>query len=361
MIKVKPLLVSVAVLAALPSFAQAQSLEDRIRQLESQIGVMESTPGQGAGGSVELYGSLRTQLQYQDQEVGTADDSSTDVTDAASRIGIRATSDMGNGWKATARGEWKVQIGEGAGFGDGRLAYVQLAKDGLGAVAIGQQWTGFYNFVGAVTDVANDGTPGGYNLVAGVFRASNMVTYTNKFAGLVSVQVDTQFDGDTDNDTDLTNDGRDNLDRYAVSAGVNLEGVQLAASYDSSKADSGDSTDLLGLAAGYAQGPYYVGLSYTSKDTGGTAEPSAIDLSGTYSFGKNTLIGHYYTYDSDLAGAASNDADGIQVAIQHQMNDQLRLWADLRLDDADGVGGGIDDVETTTLSLGARYDFSITN
>ena len=351
MIKVKPLLVSVAVLAALPSFAQAQSLEDRIRQLESQIVVMESTPGQGAGGSVELYGSLRTQLQYKDQEVGTADDSSTDVTDAASRIGIRATSDMGNGWKASARGEWKVLIGDGANFGDGRLAYVQLAKDGLGAVAIGQQWAGFYNFIGAVTDVANDGTPGGYNRVADVFRVSNMVTYANKF-GPVSVQVDTQFDGDEGAG------GRDNLDRYALSVGGNAGPVQLAVSYDSSKANAGDSTDLLGLAAGYKQGPIYVGLTYTTKDTGVDAEPSAIDLSGTYSFGKNTLIGHYYTYDSDLAGALSEDADGFQVAIQHQMNDQMRLWADLRLDDSDGAGT---DVETTTLSLGARYDFSITN
>ncbi|PVZ72542.1 porin [Pelagibaculum spongiae] len=327
----------------------AQSLEDRIRSLESQIGQMESTPGQGSGGAVEIYGSLRTFATYQSVDSDLGDDSSTDINDAASRIGIRTSTSHGD-WTATARGEWAVRIGGNADFGDGRLAYVQVGHKALGKIGVGQQWGGFYNHVGAVTDIGNNGTPGGYSAIGGGFRLGNLISYTNSI-GPVAIQVDNQFDGE--DDTSSTSNNRDNLELYGLSASISESNCTVGVAYQERKLDDSNGSDkLAGIAVGYKFGSAYISASYVDRDNATGADPKAYDLSGSYSMGKNTLIGHYYNLDTD--NAAGDKTNGVLLSVQHQMNDQLRLWTSLRLDDAD-----TDNKETTSVDFGMRYDFSM--
>ncbi|PVZ72543.1 porin [Pelagibaculum spongiae] len=344
--------VSVAVAASMMATSvSAQSLEDRIHQLESQIGQMETVAGQGAGGSVELYGSLRPKLNYTNTDPATgSDNSTTDVQDALSRVGIRAKTDIGNGWHAAARGEWQVAIDGDGSFGLPRLAYVELGNESFGTVAYGRQWTAFYNTVGELTDIANHrASPFGYDAIAS-FRVDNLVTYRNDF-GPLNIQLDTQFDGKGEGDSEAANS--DGLDRYTIAAGLNLGALRLGAAYEERVIAGADNNELIGLAASYKVGDLYLAATWVDRDSGNSSDQTSVDLAASYGLGNGLTVQSVISDVDDSNNA--NDTDSYYFAVQKQLNDQVRVWTDLRFSEV-GRTASTDVVEA---SIGLRYDFSL--
>ena len=68
---------------------------------------------------VSLYGRFWPRVTYRDGK-----DSSTDITDALSRVGLRAESKVNNNLTAFMGGEWDIDLEQNGDWGDARLAYI---------------------------------------------------------------------------------------------------------------------------------------------------------------------------------------------------------------------------------------------
>ncbi|PVZ72328.1 porin [Pelagibaculum spongiae] len=333
------------------SFA-SQSLEEKIRQLEEKIGQLESLTGQGKGATVELYGSVRTLFEAASIEQGTSDLTTTDFQNAESRLGLRIAAKPASDWSVQFRGEWNLDGSDEGNFGSGRLSYIELENKDWGRFAFGRQWTGFYQVIGAPLDTANNGSLGGFDAIGAPDRLGNLLTY-NRTVDLLgkplSIQVDGEFSGE---------DGaKDTLESYAFSSSLDLSEYLFGLSYGKYYED-GEAANLLGLSAGYQNRKIFVSTSYILKSVG-EFKPSAFDLSVLYSKGKDKLLGKVYLYNSYQKGSASQDALGFLLSLQHQLNDQLRLWGEVGYTDSEGDALSDDDRTKYYASLGVRFDFSV--
>ena len=99
---------------------------------------------------VSIYGRFWPRVTYNDVSGG---DSSTDITDALSRVGLKANTQITETLSAVLHGEWDVDTEANGDFGDARQAYVGLRSEDLGMVAIGKQWNPYFNTIAEVTDI----------------------------------------------------------------------------------------------------------------------------------------------------------------------------------------------------------------
>ena len=125
-------------------------------------------------------------------------DSTTDISSVGSRLGVLASSDLGNGMQANGRYEWALPSDDaGQAFSTTRVATVGLSG-AFGSVNVGQQWSSFYNNVGVLVSpnytvsVASDAWP---------FRTGNTIQYSNSF-GPVDLGVDVRLDDERDGQGD---------------------------------------------------------------------------------------------------------------------------------------------------------------
>ena len=174
---------------------------------------------------VSIYGRFWPRVTYNSVDGG---DSSTDITDALSRVGIKANTQITETLSAVLHGEWDVDIEANGNFGDARLAYVGLQSESMGMVAIGKQWDPYYNLVAEVTDIYyHRASPFGYDN-QGPFRSTNLVTYANSIGGL-KINAGMQVDGSVDNGDGGTHS--DNVDAASVGASLRSGPVYIGVSY----------------------------------------------------------------------------------------------------------------------------------
>jgi predicted porin len=307
---------------------------------------------------VSIYGRFWPRVTYNDVDGG---DSSTDITDALSRVGIKANTQITETLSAVLHGEWDVDIEANGNFGDARLAYVGLGSEGMGMVAIGKQWDPYYNLVAEVTDIFyHRASPFGYDN-QGPFRSSNLVTYANSIGGL-KINAGMQVDG-----VSGSNDGgthSDNVDAASVGASLRSGPVYIGVSYlrqnqDDRVLDNGDQEnrernyfgvggslnviDNLYLAVTYQ----YITDNY---DDGSELNPYTLDVATAYSFGGGiTALAGYFMSDPD----DGNELMGYNVTLIKEVHPALDVFAEWVLTDKDQA----DDVNT--FSLGFRYDFDV--
>ncbi|MCY4419670.1 MAG: porin, partial [Gammaproteobacteria bacterium] len=215
---------------------QLEALQQQVEHLKevataadthAKHAVAEATEKHG----VVVYGSFRPSVTYSDFD----DDTSTDVTDFLSRVGIKGHVDLSESMTAFYRGEWDADIEADGDFGDARLAYVGI-KGGLGQIAIGKQWDPHFNIVAEVTDIFNHrSSPFGYDEI-GPFRTNQLVTYSARLGGL-NLQAGARFNGS----------------------------VESNAGGDDSLASEPDDADAASLGIGYRMGPLYAGVSYLEQ------------------------------------------------------------------------------------------------
>ena len=310
---------------------------------------------------VSIYGRFWPRITYNDVDGG---DSSTDITDALSRVGIKANTQITETLSAVLHGEWDVDIEKNGNFGDARQAYVGLKSVGLGMVAIGKQWDPYFNVVAEVTDIFyHRASPFGYDQ-QGPFRSSNLVTYANSLGGL-SITAGMQVDG-----TSGSNDGgthSDNVDAASVGASLRSGPIYIGVSYLRQNQDDrvikvmdenvqeNRERNFFGVGGSLnVIDDLYLAVTYQyitdNYDDGSELNPFTLDVAAAYSFGGGiTALAGYFMSDPD----DGNELMGYNVTLIKEVHPALDVFAEWVLTDEDQG----DDVNT--FSLGFRYDFDV--
>jgi len=277
-----------------------------------------------------VYGKVDVGVMYNETD---STDGSWDVVDGTSRLGVKGSEDLGNGMSAIYQFEFSVDASDSGTLG-GRLAYAGISG-GFGTVAVGRQWTPYYNSVDK-TDIFNVADSQAHYL--GPYRVGNAVAYVSPtFSGVtVTGALIMAANGE---DEDLL--GTD-VDIYNVS--VDYANGPLSAGFSYlGTADKVDAT-LWGLAGSYNFGSFALIGQYENADLGG-AEADAFGLGGEVYLGNNTIRAVYGNVDPDGGDSYSNWTLGVE----HALSKRTALWAEYEsADDYDG---------SQTFALGLRHDF----
>ena len=298
---------------------------------------------------VSIYGRFWPRVTYNSVDGG---DSSTDITDALSRVGIKANTQITETLSAVLHGEWDVDIEDNGNFGDARLAYVGLGSESLGMVAIGKQWDPYYNLVAEVTDIYyHRASPFGYDQ-EGPFRSTNLVTYANSIGGL-KINAGMQVDG-----VSGSKDGgehSDNVDAASVGASLRSGPFYIGVSYlRQNMDDDGIERDSFGVGGSLnVMENLYLAVTYQyitdNHDDGRELNPFTLDVAASYSFGGVKALAGYFMSDKD----DGDELMGYNVTLIKEVHPALDVFAEWVLTDKDQG----DDVNT--FSLGFRYDFDV--
>ena len=299
---------------------------------------------------VSIYGRFWPRVTYNDVDGG---DSSTDITDALSRVGIKANTQITETLSAVLHGEWDVDIEKNGNFGDARQAYVGLRSEDLGMLAIGKQWDPYFNTVAEVTDIFyHRASPFGYDQ-QGPFRSSNLVTYSNGFGGL-SLNAGMQVDG-----TSGSNDGgthSDNVDAASVGASLSSGPVYIGVSYlRQNQDDNNRDRNYFGVGGSLnVNDDIYLAVTYQyiadNYDDGSELNPFTLDVATSFSFAHGvTALAGFFMSDPDNG----NELIGGNLTLIKEVHPALDVFAEWVLTDED-QGDSIN-----TFSLGFRYDFDV--
>ena len=267
----KQKLLVVALVSALPLFAQAQS-------------------------NVTMYGMLDASIGVEKSDVpGT--DSKTVVssgTQSASRIGFRGTEDLGNGLKALFNIEAAIN-GDTGGTNSrlfDRRAVVGLQGD-FGTLTVGREYSPIASIAGA-TDILGQGFYGSNLAVFGTNDLSNGARLTRRL---------------------------DNSVNYKSNA---VSGFSLGAAYAAGEnnAENASSGDLAGVSLEYANAGFYAGAAYQkNKGLPGTATSAVLEkkeygIGLGYKFGDFEVRGGYLAADPE---AFDNKYEQANVGVSYAM------------------------------------------
>lgn len=165
------------------------------------------------------YGSIRGLIDITNPAGGA---STTNLSDNASRIGLKGSTDLGNGMTVSGRWEFGANADNSDdGIEGTRLGWVGLSG-GFGSITAGNQWSTYFNTIGSHISPTYFLGP----QFQGPFRTANTIQYSNGF-GPVSISADVRADD--------ANDGGGN--GYAFGLTVTpMENVTLGVSVDSTEA-----------------------------------------------------------------------------------------------------------------------------
>ncbi len=315
---------------------------------------------------VSIYGRFWPKLTYTDNG-----GSSTDLTDALSRVGLKANTQITDTLSAVLHGEWDVDIDANGDFGDARLAYVGIKSSDLGFIAIGKQWDPYYNLIAEVTDIHyHRASPFGYDN-EGPFRNNNLLRYTHSI-GLLTLDSGIQLNGSPENNageshnffrqnSDVSSDS-DHVDAASVGVSMRVEDYYLGIAYLRQNRDgAGLERNFLGIGASvkcnFIEG-LYLAATYQyiidNYDNGDEMNPYTLDVGASLAMGSGmTAIGGFFLYDDDVSGADSGEKLGGAVTLVKEVHPSTDVFVEWVITDPE-YGD-----TTNTLSLGFRYDFDV--
>ena len=300
----------------------------------------------GAQADVTVYGRINNAIVFED--TGGTNGSTTDLRSIASRFGVKASSDLGNGLQAHGHYEFStVTAEEQNGIGDTRIATAGISG-GFGRVDVGNQWSAFFNSVGVDFDPTywNSGIYGS----ADPYRSSNTIKYSNS-VGPLALEVDLRL-----------NDGKDTAKEgehlRGTGGGVGLrvnvtDNVTLAAAFDTEdqteEKPAGPETDRIGLSGHISFGQFWGKLAWSSRDTGTETDLAQLWVGADLTDSTNAMIG----YGQSETDGIDETPSVVTLGLYHNMGGGLRLWYEGRSDD--------DDMPNTDNVVahyaGIRYDF----
>lgn len=316
-----------------------------------------------------LYGSVRLSVEANQtsyQTDGVDDYKNTDVKNNSSRFGIKGHEDLGNGLSAFYTYEFGVAADKGSiQTGDTRrLSYVGLKHDSWGAIALGAQWSPYYNTVG-YNDIFNGSFSYDETYYLGKFRLTDTVAYVSPTWAGVQAQVGLVFNGEEDSTN--TGTGSDaGVDAVNTSVNWTHGGWFAGATYLWAKegyaADASfGSVDLYGAVVGYENDTFRLGLvgEFMNTDTG-DQDPYSVNIAGEYYLtDADTLRAGVGMLDMDQDGPDDDNSYIYLVGYQHDFSKRTRVWAEYAyLDAGDNFvdnQGQLDD--KNMISLGIRTDF----
>ena len=320
----KKSLLAVAVAAALPAVAQAQS-------------------------SVTLYGILDASVEYSNDEANSLVNAATGAltagddtlrlnsgTQSGSRFGVRGSEDLGGGLKAVFTIEHRLAVDTGStqgglfNTGNGQFwngqAWVGLAG-GWGQLTAGRQYTpifwallpadfagyGFYNNWAGFS-----GT--GFSVVTpqGPIRIDNSLSYKSPTFGGLTVYAAYAF-GEQTNSLPTNGVGGGSGDIMGIAAGWQLGGLYLGGGFHSIDNDlAGALETVLAATASYKFSSFGLSIGYTSLEYVGGAEAQVILGSAFANLGPGTLILNVQNIDPSGFAGLRNDT-GLQLGATYTM------------------------------------------
>ena len=347
------LLAAIPLVISLPASAGESTMEEAVEEAAPvEEMVMEEAPVI-KDTDVSIYGRFWPRVTYND-----ADDGSTDITDALSRVGIKANTRISDTLTAVLHGEWDVDIEANGNFGDARQAYVGLKSSDLGFVGIGKQWDPYYNVIAEVTDIFyHRASPFGYDN-EGPFRSSNFVRYANS-VGNLNIDAGIQVDGTSGSD----DGGKHSDDVDAASVGLGYSGgpLYVGVSYlRQNKDDDNLKRDMFGVGASLnATENLYLAVTYqyiqSDPDVGSETNPYTLDVVGALSFGGGMkVLAGFFAYDND----GSKEKRGGNITLVKEVHPSTDVFVEWVIQDIVKDPEKEEGTENT-ISLGFRYDFDV--
>ncbi|MES2901142.1 MAG: porin [Pseudomonadota bacterium] len=248
-------LLAVAVLAALPLAASAQS-------------------------SVTIYGILDASVAREDTDITNGGRTIlASGNQSTSRIGFRGVEDLGSGLKALFNLEAGVNVDTGANDANlfGRRAVVGL-QGAFGTVTLGREYT-------PIADVANASDINGQG-----FYGTNLVSFG---AGKLTRRISNSV----------------NYRSNPVAGGL-----KFGASYGLGETNTGPSLNLAGVSAEYASGNLYLGAGYHTFERVVAGDDKEWIIGAGYKFGAFEVRGNMMT--AKLYGA-NNDYEQLNAGVSY--------------------------------------------
>jgi len=318
-----------------------------------------------AQSSVTLYGILDAGITYANKvATSTGHDSLVRYGDgvaSGSRWGLRGAEDLGGGLKALFVLESGFSTGDGtSGQGGalfGRQAFVGLAKDGIGSVTFGRQYSFSTDFIGANYSMGSQTPAGNYAYHINDLdqytssRINNAVKFTSaNFAGLTfgamyGFSNSTQFAGaPTTTVGTTTTQGSSSAYSFGLNyaqgpfgigaAYTNIRfpnGATPAFSVSIANVNTGGLRDLETFAVGarytIAAGLVWANWSHTKFEpvTGGSSTLNNYEIGGKYAFTPALSAGLGYTF-SDLDDRFSGKWHQINSAVDYALSKRTDVY-----------------------------------
>ncbi len=324
----KKSLLALAVAAALPAFAQAQT-------------------------NIVLNGSIDAALEYFDPDVD-GQDSDVRVTQgvwSGSRLAVVGTEELGGGLKGIFNIEHRLSpdtgtVTSGATFWAGQ-AWVGL-QGGFGAVRLGRQYTPIFRALAPGDMTGYSWYNNGVGLAGTQVRFNNDLSYQSPSLGGFTIHA-AYAPGEQPGDDALG-------DTLGI-AGVGAFGpVNFGVGYH--RIDAGDTpgasdTDEIGVSVGTKFGAFGVGLAYAQTEVLDNKRKGAY-ASLSAGLGAGTV---YLTLKKEDNYEYINDLDntGIGLTYSHGLSKRTFVYASLGYNKVDQVGGG--ETKPKTVALGMRHFF----
>jgi len=333
--------------------------------------------------SISLYGIADAGLV---RETGGAAGSVTKISSgigSVSRLGIRGSEDLGNGWSANFLLEMGTKIDTGeidsAGSIFNRQAFVGVKSAKLGALTLGRQYTPYYITVSSVADPFGAGYAGN---IKNLFptggtntRTSNTVLYVSPVVNGISAEVAWS----AGEQASSASAGRQYGGALAFSRGA--LNVRLAYNNhnndtDGTKRENGTNTVLAAnydfkaakvyAAFGRDKGPNSAPLPNSSNPYGGVKPTASTDgaeylVGVAVPAGTGTFLASYIRKDD--RSALNQDASQVGVGYLHPLSRRTSLYAAYaRISNKNGAGytvgnNGEAGSGNAAYNLGIRHTF----
>ena len=291
-----------------------------------------------------LYGSVRAGLYGTDPKTGddTWDIGAQDSTGDRlfSRIGVRASYDLGNGMSSGLHIERRL---DSLGV---RHQNVWLGWEGAGRLTFGQQSSAYDS------TISWDGS----YFLGGKFKngpaRQTGIKFASDLGGPFNVQVMAL------DDNSIEERSGDGLDAYQVAASMALgDVVTLSAAYSDVDGDKG--SDHMGLAAKGSMAGLSWMAGYENGDSNDNDKANDTDSFGVhvgYTMGNGTLYGQYASLDKKgLKKGGDRDGDSLLLGYSHSLGTNTTFIAEYRMDDVKNDKGDDADLNVTALAL--KVDF----
>lgn len=314
----KPL-IAVAVAAALPAFAYAQT-------------------------NVTLTGNLKTGIAYTDYDKGATNNGDhTAMADGSSRFIIRGTEDLGGGLKAIFQWDNRVRVDDGSSSSlGGGNTFVGLSGN-FGTIRLGR------------LDLYYNQGSDRFDAYATAHQASNRAIMS--------------YVGDNTNPIARTS-RTENVVRYDLPKFRGLSGGLAwspgGASPEGATMDDGNKGDTWTVDLAWSGGPITVGGAYWDQDYEGykLAAPGAINgqqawrLYGNYNFGIFTVGLMYDQSELKVAGGGDRERAAWSIPVTAKLGPGTFLFTYSQADDFEVAGRDVNDSGAKMYAIGYDYPLS---
>ncbi len=339
----KKSLVALAVAAALPAFAQAQT-------------------------SIQLLGSVDVAVESLNKEASSTGKSDLQINDGVwggSRVGIVGSEDLGNGLKGIFNLEYRARADNGRLNSSGRFwqgqSWVGLSG-GFGTVKLGRQSMPLTQAVEAGDVTGQSWYYSSDGLAKYTSKRDNSITYATPSLGGLKV-----FVGYAAGEATASNNTPDNGnlnkrdDSYSISAvgdwniftfGLGYESLDLA------KVNNEKRQNLIAASLGTKLGDFGAGLAYLQNEikyeTSSTKNKTK-GISASLSYAVSDAGTAYLTYRRDDPQGPNNNESGIGLTYSHGLSKRTYVYGAVGIGKAEVPGQ--DDTKPRRVALGIRHFF----